>query len=326
MPLKSSILKVLAYFDLFNYPISREEVVFFLDSAADEAGLSAALEKLLEERRIFWHQGFFSLRDDRSLVARRLKGNAHAETLLSIAARNSRFLFQFPFVRGIGISGSLSKNYADENADIDYFIITRSNRLWIARTLMHLFKKLTFLTGSQHRYCMNYFIDEQALEIPEKNEFTAIELITLKPFCGNGSVDRFFYINRWANDYYPNSIPGSGCKRMIVKDSLLKRAMELLFSNALGNWLDNYFLEVTSRRWKKKEDEKRLNIKGNRMGLQTSKHYAKPNPVFFQKKTMARFTEKLQELGITLPTDDTTQPSPFQHEPPSLKRSFSSVE
>jgi hypothetical protein len=197
MPLENSILKVLAYFDLFNYPISGEEVFFFLDTPVDKDALSATMEHLLEEHRIFRHGGFFSLQDDPGLVVRRLKGNDHAQTLLSIAAKNSRFLFQFPFVRGIGISGSLSKNYADENADIDYFIITGPNRLWISRTLMHLYKKLTFLTGRQHRYCMNYYIDEQALEIVEKNEFTAIEVITLKPFCGNGTVSRARGANVW---------------------------------------------------------------------------------------------------------------------------------
>ena len=48
MPLKNSILKVLAYFDLFDYPISGEEVLFILDSSAHEPALSAAMENLLD--------------------------------------------------------------------------------------------------------------------------------------------------------------------------------------------------------------------------------------------------------------------------------------
>ena len=87
-------------------------------------------------------------------------------------------LFQFPFVRGVFISGSLSKRCAAEKEDVDYFIVTSANRLWIARTIMHLYKKLTYLRGRQDRYCMNYFIDEEALEIKEKNIFTAVEMIT----------------------------------------------------------------------------------------------------------------------------------------------------
>src|SRR2546430_6574247 len=90
--------------------------------------------------------------------------------------------------------------------DIDFFIITSANRLWIARTCMHLFKKLTFLTGRQHWYCMNYYIDEEALNIEEHNIFTATELITLLPVCGNGTMQRFFQMNSWVSVYFPNNV------------------------------------------------------------------------------------------------------------------------
>ena len=136
MPLRSSILKVLAYFDLFNYPVSTEEILFFLDREVPVSELNENLEVLTTEKHLFRLGGFYSLRNDPQVAERRIKGNRHASELLVIADRVSRFLYQFPYVRGIGISGSLSKHYADENADIDYFIITRSNRLWIARSLI----------------------------------------------------------------------------------------------------------------------------------------------------------------------------------------------
>jgi predicted nucleotidyltransferase len=40
----------------------------------------------------------------------------------------AKFLSWFPYIRGIAISGSLSKNFADENSDLDFFIITAANR------------------------------------------------------------------------------------------------------------------------------------------------------------------------------------------------------
>jgi hypothetical protein len=65
------------------------------------------------------------------------------------------------------------------------FITTAKNRLWIARTLMHGLKKLTFLFNKQHYFCMNYYVDEvQQLQIREKNIYTAIEVATLMPSTG----------------------------------------------------------------------------------------------------------------------------------------------
>jgi hypothetical protein len=183
----------------------REEVLFFLDRKVEEPALTGALDALVVDGCLFRLGPFYSLRDDPALAERRCKGNQHAERLLAIAAKGSRLLFRFPYVRGVGISGSLSKNFADENADIDYFIITRSNRLWIARTLMHGFKKLNFLIGREDWYCMNYYVDEEALKIEEMNIFTATELITLKPVCGNGALERFFDANDWATAYLPNN-------------------------------------------------------------------------------------------------------------------------
>ena len=45
MPLRTSILKVLAYFDLFNYPVTAEEIRFFLDREIPESDLQAGLER-----------------------------------------------------------------------------------------------------------------------------------------------------------------------------------------------------------------------------------------------------------------------------------------
>ena len=99
------------------------------------------------------------------------------------ALRNARLIFHFPFTRAIMISGSLSKNYADEASDVDYFIIVKPGRLWIARTLLIIYKRI-FLMNSKKYFCVNYFIDEDHLEIEEKNLFTAVELTTLIPIHG----------------------------------------------------------------------------------------------------------------------------------------------
>ena len=295
MEFNNSILKVLVYFDLFEYPLSIEEIHFFLDKKIPERQLHTDLAELTKNRFVFNIDGFYSLRNDYRFAEKRMLGNKQAQPLLIKANKISRFLFQFPFVRGIGISGSLSKNMADEDADIDYFIITKANRLWIARTIMHFFKKLTFITGHQHWYCMNYFIDEEQLQIEEKNIFIATELITLKPVCGNETIKKFFQANDWTKTYFPNHSFKISDSLTTVPTNKLKRLIEQIFNNHPGNLLDNYLMRLTSKRWKLKEEKQILNIKGNRMGLKTAKHYCKPNPAFFHEKLLARYNSRLNE-------------------------------
>jgi hypothetical protein len=296
MPVKleRSILKVLVYFDLFNYPLLQEEIHFFLDQRVTPAYLSQILEQLAASHQIHKQGHFFSLKADAQLPVRRIAGNQHARALLITAYKIGAFLYQFPFVRGIGISGSLSKDFADEKADIDFFIITRSNRLWIARTCMHLFKKMSYLAGRQHWFCMNYYIDEEALLIGEQNIFTATELVTLKPVCGNGSMDRFFEENNWTNTYFPNAQPQP--HPAIYRHSWFKRLLEQCFNNRLGDRLDNFLMRLTTKRWQRKEAEHRVNEKGNRMALRTGKHFSKPNPANFQHQVLQRFKIKMEEV------------------------------
>ncbi len=297
MQLRSSILKVIAYFDLFHYPVSVEDILFFLDKEAEEYHVRREIEVLLNEGCLFRTGPYFSLRNDPALAEKRNWGRQHADELLPIADRGARFLFQFPFVRGVCISGSLSKRCADENADIDYFIITRANRLWIARTLLHLFKKFTYLRGHQHRYCMNYFVDEEAMEIKEKNIFTATEMITLMPASGNGGLTKFFQANEWTTNYYPQYLYRSREAKGIHKPSLLKRCLERLLDNRLGNRLDDYLRNLTDSRWKKKELRGDLNIKGNKMSLQCGKHFSRPNPEVFQQRVLGKYQRKVKELA-----------------------------
>ena len=299
LKIEISILKVLVYFDLFRYPLTSTELRLFLDRPAEEIEFNKVLDEMINEKKIFLIGEFYSLHNDLSLVERRIKGTQRAARLLLKAEKIAALLYKFPYTRGIAISGSLSKNFADENADIDYFIITKANRLWIARTLLHLYKKNPFLKNRKQYYCMNYFIDEGDLVIEEKNIYTATELYTVIPMAGNGSVKKFFETNSWSHNYFPNrQLPY--VKADLKKDaSWLKILAESILNNKFGDWLDNYFLKITTRRWKKKEDEQRLNAKGERMGLKTAKHYSKPNPIFFHDKFLSKYEKKLEEWKKT---------------------------
>ena len=76
----------------------------------------------------------------------------------------------FSFVNGLAISGSLSKNYADENSDIDFFLLLRHPTVYgLPATLMHIFINGPYSKSNGCMFCMNYYVSETALHIPEQN-------------------------------------------------------------------------------------------------------------------------------------------------------------
>jgi hypothetical protein len=211
------------------------------------------------------------------------------------AIRIGAFLHSFPYVRAVSVSGSLSKGYADEKADIDFFIITKANRLWIARTILHLFKKFTFVVGRQHLYCMNYFIDEGVLEIPERNIYTATEIVTLLPVSGSPVLDQFFDSNRWVYEWIPGFTHEKNLQ-ISRKNSLFKKWGEWFFDSRMGDKLDDLLFTWTTQRWEKKEKRGQKNSKGRIMNLVTGKHFSKSNPEAFQEKIVQMYESKVAKL------------------------------
>ena len=292
---KKDILATLAYFNMFDYPLKKREIHSFLGHAADMNEFEQALNILVTELVVFKIGEFYSISNNYKLAEKRRKGNEKASLLLKKAARAAKLVAAFPFVRGVAVSGSLSKNFADDKADIDFFIITAPNRLWIARTLLHIFKKFTFLLNKQDMFCMNYFIDEAEPCIQEKNIFTATEVVTILPLCGNTVFEIFFAINNWTKAFLPNNymrVASGGAMRKWW----LKSAIEKMFSNKLGEWLDNFLMRLTAKSWDKKTRNKKTNSKGMIMSMHTGKHFSKPNPVNFQRKLLQRYENSLAEI------------------------------
>ena len=293
--IKKDIVATLAYFNMFDYPLRKREIFIFLGHCDNFQEFEQALNTLTGESVIFKLGEFYSLQNNYALAERRLKGNRKAAGMLKQAEKAANVISAFPFVKGVAVSGSLSKYFADENADIDFFIITEPNRLWIARTILHIFKKFTFLFNLQDHYCMNYFIDESELSIIEKNIYTATEIATILPLHGNSVFGNFYKMNSWSRIYFPNkNMDASYAKEIKIKwyNYLIKK----IFNNGFGNSLDNYLMNLTAKRWASKTSRNKRNSRGILMGMHSGKHFSKPHPDHFQKKLLQRYESNLNEF------------------------------
>jgi len=151
------------------------------------------------------------------------------------------------------------------------------------------------LVNKQDYLCMNYYIDEQELEIVEKTIYTAIEVVTLIPLQGDAIFERFYAENVWTQQYLPNKIMRLSSAKT-VKSSLLKRFTESLFNNTAGNALDNILMKITAGRWSKKTQTGQVNTKGLVMEMDAGKHFAKPDSKNFHYKLLNRYEDKVSKL------------------------------
>lgn len=289
-PTARAVVRTLLYFDIFKHPLRKEELVAFSHLRADEsADLNAALDQLLQAGLIVEANGHFALSEAGERTARRARHTQRAEERMVKARRNSALIGNFPFVRAVMLSGSISKGVLDEGGDIDYFIITAPRRLWVARTLLVLYKKL-FLFNSRKDFCVNYFIDTDHLAIEDRNLFTATEVVTLLPTYGAQLCRDFFRANHWAFERFPN-MPMERPMPHEAKVPGSKSRSEQLLRSSLGELLDDAFMRLTYMRWRRKFGG--LDERTFELALRTRKYVSKHHPQGFQQRVLDALSERI---------------------------------
>jgi hypothetical protein len=240
-PLQRDILKVLAYFDIFGHPLSREELYHFLpsDSTTPEKIAELCLQPPLNAF-VVKKDGYFSLsKSGNQLGAERREKEKIAAGHLSLALRVAAIVKCFPFVRAIFISGELSKGVATSASDIDFLIITAANRLWLCRSFFPLFKR-TLPKRLKSLLCFNTFITEESLTFTQHNIYTATELVTLRPlYVSNNLHQRLFDENKWVFCFFPNYPQKRELAAPIVsvrRTSRLPKILQILLDR-LDSWL-----------------------------------------------------------------------------------------
>jgi len=292
-----SIIKTLAYYDIFNYPLTAEEIYNYLGTNhVSSMDVVNEIEKLCKDGLIYNKNNFYLLTNNDNYISRRIDGNKLAEKKMDSAFRMTKFISKFPYVRAILLSGSISKGYMEKDSDVDYFIITHPNRLWVARLLLMVFKKI-FLLNSRKVFCINYFVDTETLEIEEKNIFTATELTTLIPTYGTELYEALYSQNIWIKEFYPNFPKRDTLRISENKNSLIKKSFEKLLNNSFGDKLDDFAMSLFEKSNLRKY--RGYNSKDFQVAFKTSKHESKHHPKFFQKRVLEAFNDKIKSFEDT---------------------------
>lgn len=284
---ETAVLKCLLYFDTFKYPITFNEIfTFCTHKVYDETELENIIASLLTKNLIKQSGAFYLVNEDDAIVERRLRGNKIAKQVMPKALKYGKLISQFPFVETVCISGSLSKNYFDEQADVDFFIITKPNRLWLCRSLLVGFKKI-FLLNSRKYFCVNYFVGNDNLSIPDRNIFTATEIASLIPVNDHQGYARFIEQNNWIYKHLPNFNVTKKTSLFTYREKKAKKISEKLLSKGFGDFADKQLFKLTLRIWQKKF--KHFNKADFDLNMRSRKNVSKHHPSGFQQKVLQRW-------------------------------------
>ena len=232
-----SILNPLLYADIFDYPLTFNEIHKYLEFKATPERVADLLAQAVTRREIILVDGFYSLAGKPDLAAIRRTREQASQQLWPKATRYGRWIASLPFVSMVSITGSLAVNNPRDNVDdIDYFIVTKPNRLWLCRALIILLVRLGRRRGIH--LCPNYLLTENIIIFKDRNLYIARELVQMIPLYGKALYTKMRRQNSWVIDFLPQGDTlnlGQVDDRLSVGQKIVKALGELVFSGAIGN-------------------------------------------------------------------------------------------
>ena len=248
-----AILKSLVYSDVFDYPLTYEELYqFIMGKKISKSDFDKILYSDLIPTFIRSNKNFFTLPMREEIIDKRISKQNISKTKWFQAFSLSYLLSHFPFVRMIAITGSLVfDNIKDKYDDIDFFIIIERNHLWTTRLFIYTLVRIFELFNT--KICPNYIISDRYLELDDKNFYSARELKQMIPIYGENLFEKFKNSNKWADNYYPNAVNKNQLKFTFIKhkQSKIKSLLEKLLSNKIFSFLEIFEMNRQINRLKK---------------------------------------------------------------------------
>jgi hypothetical protein len=239
--IEQAILKTVLYSDLFDYPLTFDEIAHYLIEVP--ADVNSVCDRL---RDPIWLNGqiarvdrFITACGRESIVARRLDRSRTSDRLWPRARRFVRILAALPFVRMVGITGALAMDNSAADDDIDVMLVTATHRVWLTRALSVALVYLGKMFGDT--LCPNYVISENALLLETRTLFAAHEFMQMVPLYGLDVYARMRSLNNWIDSFLPNACSPLRSEPEI-RSGLIGRAVkrfgEWLLSGLIGDRLE----------------------------------------------------------------------------------------
>ena len=231
--------EVFHYFSFFNHALSAREVLRYLSVPASLQAVLEGLEVLKAQGVVFEKSGWYAMSDEALEI--RIQCEQLNESRLKLARRVGKFIAIFPFVRGVYLSGSLSKSgVQSKDDDLDFFILTASDRVWTAKFFLIAFKKIVLLNSEKY-FCINLLMDQNRLSLTKCNRYTATEVVSLIALKNVLGLKQFLAANQWVLTYFPNIELDLTHTEVRNSTTVLERILNGLLGDKFERWCKDRF-------------------------------------------------------------------------------------
>ena len=171
--------------------------------------------------------------------------------------RYLKFLRWIPFLRMVAVCNNLSFGRVSEKSDIDLFVIARSGRLFIVRSLvtgvLHVLGVRRHGKKIAGRFCLSFFVDDSRLNLSDiaiqKDIYLAFWIKSLLPVLDDGVSKSFFENNAWAKYFFEREDDFQmDYSRVISRKNLFRKFLEKILSGRFGSKLEGLLMNWQLKR------------------------------------------------------------------------------
>lgn len=233
--LEESIFKTIAWFSIFEYPLTVFEIYKWLWSPDKNYKLSDVYSTLNESSwlkdRLVQRNSFFALKQSKPITElikirndRFLDANRKYIKLVK-AVKKFRFV---PGVSAVAAANTLAWWHTKEQSDIDLFIIVKPSLIWSTRFLLILPFALTRRRPALDKpaldpFCFSFFLSSNFLSLENlclegSDPYMAYWVRSLVPiFDRENTFEKFEAVNVWSKKNLPNAAPRKINQQLCVK-------------------------------------------------------------------------------------------------------------
>lgn len=275
MDIAQSIVRTLAFFDLFEHPLTNFELHKWLYTAKP-VDFSVILAEACHLKPQIQEQSFPKRQE-------RVMAN---DQKFRLAQKAARLISWAPFVRLVAVCNTLSFGAAEEGSDIDFFIIAKKGRIWTVRFFVTVI--LSFFCLRRHgrkitnRVCLSFFItddnlDLQSIALPSlrhsdpdvasgEESLPDIYLIywitQLIPLINRDeTLEKFWQANHWVKNYLANfsfesQLPDYHQIKIPAWVEGWRQIHEKLTAGSIGDWREGALRWLQLKKIAKKKEAK----------------------------------------------------------------------
>jgi hypothetical protein len=169
--LSNNLLRLFSFFDIFKHPLTFWEIKNYINETKKEDSIIIlkTLDLLIEKEIIKFEKGFYFLKDSENILDIRKKRYNYYQRKLKKAKTFSKLFSLLPFVKMIALVNMIGKFNLKDKGDIDFFIITKANSIWITRLYCAGIAKVLNSRPSKKtkkdKICLSFYISENNLNL-----------------------------------------------------------------------------------------------------------------------------------------------------------------